>query len=53
MLDSESTTLGNSLVQYNHCTTENAFNAALRPRPLASRSWMDFTAITRGVADGG
>ncbi len=53
MLDSESTTLGNSLVQYNRCTTESAFNAALRPRPLAARSWMDFTAITRGVADDG
>lgn len=52
-LDSESTTLGNSLVQYNHCTTQSAFNAALRPRPLASRSWIDFTAITRGVADEG
>ncbi|MFO7893961.1 MAG: pilus assembly PilX N-terminal domain-containing protein [Longimicrobiales bacterium] len=50
-LDSESTTLGNSLVQYNRCTTESAFNAALRPRPLAGRAWMDFTAITRGEAD--
>lgn len=51
MLDSESTTLGNSLVQYNSCATQNALNANLRPRPLASRSWMDFTAITRGEAD--
>lgn len=50
LLDSESTTLGNSLVQYNQCTTERAFNATLRPRPLASRSWLDFTAITRGEA---
>ena len=48
LLDSESTSLGNSLVQYSECRTQRAFNAALRPRPLAARSWMDFTAVTRG-----
>jgi hypothetical protein len=49
-LDSESTTLGNSLVQFSRCRTQRAFDAALRPRPLASRAWMDFSAITRGEA---
>lgn len=50
-LDSESTSLGNSLVQFSRCRVDRAFNAALRPRPLAARGWMDFTAITRGEAD--
>lgn len=49
MLDSESTTLGNSLVQYSRCRVDNAFNASLRPRLLASRSWLDFTAATQGA----
>lgn len=49
-LDSESTTLGNSLVQFSRCRIERAFNATLRPRPLAARGWMDFTAIVRGEA---
>lgn len=47
MLDSESTTLGNSLVQYSRCRVDRAFNAALRPRPLAKRSWLDFSASAR------
>ncbi len=50
-LDSESTTTGNSLVQYSRCRVDRSFNTVLRPRPLTSRAWMDFTAITRGVAD--
>ena len=49
-LNSESTTTGNSLVQYNRCTIENAFNQVFRPRPLKARSWMDMSAITRGEA---
>ena len=50
-INSSSTTAGNALVQYSRCRVERAFNANLRPRPLAGRSWMDFTAITRGEAD--
>ncbi len=49
VLDSESTTLGNSLVQYSRCRVDNAFDATLRPRLLASRSWLDFTAATQGA----
>ncbi len=48
-LTSESTSAGNSLVQYSHCRVDRAFNASLRPRPLASRSWMDFSALTAGI----
>lgn len=47
-LDSESTTLGNSLVQYSRCRVDRALNATLRPRPLSSRAWLDFTAVTAG-----
>lgn len=50
MLDSESTTTGNSLVQYSKCRVENAFRAALRPRPLSSRSWIDLSAATAASA---
>lgn len=50
-LDTESTTTGNSLVQYSRCRVDRSFNSMLRPQPLSSRSWLDFTAITRGVAD--
>lgn len=49
-LESESVSAGKSLVQYSQCRIDRAFNASLRPRPLASRSWMDFTAVTRGEA---
>lgn len=48
VLDSESTTLGNSLVQYSRCRVEDAFNGALRPVPLAGRSWTDLTASISG-----
>ncbi|MFW5950942.1 MAG: hypothetical protein ACOCVZ_02360, partial [Gemmatimonadota bacterium] len=46
-LDSESITTGNSLVQYSRCRVNNAFNAALAPELINSRSWLDFTAMTR------
>jgi hypothetical protein len=45
-LDSQSTSLGNSLVQYSSCRVEQALNAAIRPRPLGKRSWLDFSAAT-------
>ena len=48
-LSSESTSSGNSLVQYSLCRVQRAFNASLRPRTLASRSWMDFSAVTAGI----
>ena len=48
-LSSESTSSGNSLIQYSLCRVKRAFNASLRPRPLAARSWLDFTAVTAGV----
>lgn len=48
-LDSESTTLGNSLVQYSKCRIDKAFNAAVRPRPLGKRSWIDFSAATKAA----
>lgn len=48
-LDSESLTTGNSLVQYSKCRVNKAFQEPLRPRRLDSRSWVDFTAITRGT----
>lgn len=47
-LDSESTTLGNSLVQYSRCRVDRAFSATMRARPLASRSWLDLTAAAPG-----
>lgn len=49
LLDSESTTLGNSLVQYSSCRVKRAFDGVIRPRPLAKRSWVDFSASTRAL----
>lgn len=49
LLDSESTTLGNSLVQYSSCRVKRAFDGVLRPRPLAKRSWLDFSASARAL----
>lgn len=43
-----STASGNALVQYSLCRVQRAFDANMRPRPLAARSWVDFTANTRG-----
>ncbi len=40
----ESTTVGNSMVQYSKCRVDRAFDAALRIRPLAARSWIDVSA---------
>ena len=47
-LDSESAILGGARVQYSACRTRRAFDGALRPRPLAARAWMDFTALEPG-----
>ncbi len=49
----ESTTVGNSMIQYSRCRVERAFNAILRVRPLAARGWMDLSvaapaALTTG-----
>ncbi|MFW6331573.1 MAG: hypothetical protein ACOC3J_07610, partial [Gemmatimonadota bacterium] len=48
-LTSESTSRGNSLIQYSKCRIQNAFNSVLRPIPLTSRSWTDLTASTAGL----
>ena len=44
-LDSESTQAGNSVVQYSECRVRRAFDAALRIRPLANRSWIDLSGV--------
>ncbi|MGK7311266.1 MAG: hypothetical protein ACN0LA_03430 [Candidatus Longimicrobiales bacterium M2_2A_002] len=41
-------TLDGSRIQYSACRTRRAFDGALRPRPLAARAWMDFTAMEPG-----
>lgn len=44
-LNSESTTTGNSLVQFSKCRVEGAFGR-LPPRPLDERSWIDISSVT-------
>lgn len=44
-LDSESTSAGNSVVQYSQCRVERAFDAALRISPLPHRSWIDLSGV--------
>lgn len=42
-----STSAGNSEALYNSCAVEDAFNGALRSRPLEARSWVDLSAAVR------
>lgn len=44
-LNSESTQTGNSVVSYSQCRVQRAFDAALRIRPLANRSWIDLSGV--------
>jgi hypothetical protein len=39
-VDTESTTSGNALIEYNSCAIENAFQSALRLRTFPSRGWL-------------
>jgi hypothetical protein len=43
-LDAESTPEEPVLIRYSACAVGRAFDAALRPRPLSKRSWIDFSA---------
>ena len=40
---------GDSVVQYSDCRVRKAFDGVLRPRPLAKRSWVDFSAPARAI----
>ena len=48
-LDAASTAPGSSLVEYSRCRVDRAFDGVLRARPLAKRSWIDFSASTRAL----
>lgn len=47
MGSSSSTNAGSSELAYNSCAVEDAFNGALRSRPLEARSWVDLSAAVR------
>ncbi|HKJ93571.1 MAG TPA: hypothetical protein VJ957_10395 [Longimicrobiales bacterium] len=45
-LDSTSTTVGNSVIQYSHCRAKSPLDNVLRPVPLAHRGWVDLSAMS-------